>query len=64
MSRSVDHDDEKHTSRSNSPSEHAQVDRDSLNVGTQEGVIKVEALQRVWTPRLKIALYIAIALAR
>jgi hypothetical protein len=33
-------------------------------VETQKGVKKVEALQRVWTPGLKVALYIAIALAR
>lgn len=64
MSRSDDHSDEKRASRSNSLSEHANIDQDSLNVGTQEGVKKVEALQRVWTPRLKIGLYIAIALAR
>ncbi|KAF8308260.1 MFS general substrate transporter [Clavulina sp. PMI_390] len=48
--------DEKHSPES--------VEYDSADiVDTQEGVKKVEALQKVWTPGLKIALYISIALA-
>ncbi|KAF8310981.1 drug:h+ antiporter [Clavulina sp. PMI_390] len=42
----------------------ASLDYESADVvSTQEGVKKVEALQKVWTPGLKVALYIAIALA-
>lgn len=33
-------------------------------IETQGGVKKAEALQRVWTPIMKVALYITIALAR
>lgn len=37
---------------------------DEVKVNTQEGVRKVEVIQKVWTTPLKILLYIGIALAR
>lgn len=55
------HHDEKHPPQANSLDT---GEFDVLGVGMQEGVKKVEALQRVWTPGLKVALYVAIALAR
>lgn len=39
-------------------------DQDVLGVGMQDGVKKVEVLQRVWTGKMKVALFVAIALAR
>lgn len=57
------HHNEKHDVRTDSL-DGGEYKHDVLGVGMQEGVKKVEALQRVWTPGLKIALYVAIALAR
>ena len=56
--------DEKATKGSKPPSLIGPNERVAPAVETQEGVKKIEALQRVWLPNLKIALYIAIALAR
>lgn len=55
---------EKDASAFRAPSVNARSQQDVLIVGAQEGVKKVEALQRVWTPTLKVLLYIGIALAR
>lgn len=55
--------DEKATKDSHTPRRELD-ERVVSGVEIQKGVKKVEALQRVWTPRLKVALYIAIALAR
>lgn len=59
----VSHHDEKHTGHSDSL-EAGEDHLDGLGIGMQDGVKKVEALQRVWSPGLKVALYISIALAR
>lgn len=56
--------DEKATKGSKPPSLADPNERVAPVIEAQEGVKKIEALQRVWTPNLKIALYIAIALAR